>query len=288
MSEKFPVDSHGKIIVFGAKQIRRTWHQEQWYFSVVDIIAALTDSDNPRNYWSMMKARELKQSEIQLSTFCVQLKLTSADGKAYKTDCVNTEAAFRIIQSTPSPKAEPFKRWLAQVGRERVQEIENPELAQQRMRKLFKDKGYPDDWIEKRVRGIAVRDELTSEWQKRGIQDQKDFAILTGEISKATFGLTPTDYKKLKGLKRENLRDHMTDLELIFTMLGEAATTEISRNKDAQGFQKNKRAAREGGTVAGNARRQLEAKSGRKVITRDNYLIDKPKPKLPLKSKQPS
>ena len=280
MSEELPVDSHGKIIVFGAKQIRRIWHDEQWFFSVVDIIDALTDSDNPRNYWSMMKARELKQSEVQLSTFCVQLKLTSSDGKAYKTDCVNTEAAFRIIQSIPSPKAEPFKRWLAQVGRERVQEIENPELAQQRMRKLYQDKGYPDDWVEKRVRGIAVRDELTGEWQKRGIQNQKDFAILTGEISKATFGLTPADYKKLKGLKRENLRDHMTDLELIFTMLGEAATTEIARNKDAQGLQKNKLAAKAGGSVAGNARRQLEAKSGRKVITRDNYLTDKPKPKL--------
>jgi len=284
MSEELPVDSHGKIIVFGAKQIRRIWHDEQWFFSVVDIIDALTDSDNPRNYWSMMKARELKQSEVQLSTFCVQLKLTSSDGKAYKTDCVNTEAAFRIIQSIPSPKAEPFKRWLAQVGRERVQEIENPELAQQRMRKLYQDKGYPDDWVEKRVRGIAVRDELTGEWQKRGIQNQKDFAILTGEISKATFGLTPADYKKLKGLKRENLRDHMTDLELIFTMLGEAATTEIARNKDAQGLQKNKLAAKAGGSVAGNARRQLEAKSGRKVITRDNYLTDKPKPKLLPKS----
>ena len=284
MSEELPVDSHGKIIVFGAKQIRRIWHDEQWFFSVVDIIDALTDSDNPRNYWSMMKARELKQSEVQLSTFCVQLKLTSSDGKAYKTDCVNTEAAFRIIQSIPSPKAEPFKRWLAQVGHERVQEIENPELAQQRMRKLYQDKGYPDDWVEKRVRGIAVRDELTGEWQKRGIQNQKDFAILTGEISKATFGLTPADYKKLKGLKRENLRDHMTDLELIFTMLGEAATTEIARNKDAQGLQKNKLAAKAGGSVAGNARRQLEAKSGRKVITRDNYLTDKPKPKLLPKS----
>ena len=284
MSEELPVDSHGKIIVFGAKQIRRIWHDEQWFFSVVDIIDALTDSDNPRNYWSMMKARELEQSEVQLSTFCVQLKLTSSDGKAYKTDCVNTEAAFRIIQSIPSPKAEPFKRWLAQVGHERVQEIENPELAQQRMRKLYQDKGYPDDWVEKRVRGIAVRDELTGEWQKRGIQNQKDFAILTGEISKATFGLTPADYKKLKGLKRENLRDHMTDLELIFTMLGEAATTEIARNKDAQGLQKNKLAAKAGGSVAGNARRQLEAKSGRKVITRDNYLTDKPKPKLLPKS----
>ena len=285
MSDQLLPDSQGKIIVFGAKQIRRTFIGGEWFFSVVDIIGALTDSDNPRNYWSMMKARELKQSEAQLSTFCVQLKLTSADGKAYKTDCVNTEAAFRIIQSIPSPKAEPFKRWLAQVGHERIQEIENPELAQQRMRKLYQDKGYPDDWVEKRVRGIAVRDELTSEWQKRGIQDQKDFAILTGEISKATFGLTPADYKKLKGLKRENLRDHMTDLELIFTMLGEAATTEIARNKDAQGLLKNKQTAKAGGTVAGNARRQLESKSGRKVITRDNYLIDKPKPKLPPKSK---
>ena len=284
MSDQLTPDSQGKIIVFGAKQIRRIWHDEQWFFSVVDIVAALTDSDNPRNYWNMMKARELKQSEVQLSTFCVQLKLTSTDGKSYKTEAVNVESAFRIIQSIPSPKAEPFKRWLAQVGYERVQEIENPELAQQRMRKLYQDKGYPDDWVEKRVRGIAVRDELTGEWQKRGIQDQRDFAILTGEISKATFGLTPADYKKLKGLKRENLRDHMTDLELIFTMLGEAATTEIARNKDAQGLLKNKQAAQEGGTVAGDARLQLEAKSGRKVITRDNYLTDKPKPKLPSKT----
>ncbi len=284
MSEELSADSQGKMIVFGAKQIRRTWHDEQWFFSVVDIIAALTDSDNPRNYWSMLKARERKQSDVQLSTLCVQLKLTSSDGKTYKTDCVNTEAAFRIIQSIPSPKAEPFKRWLAQVGYERVQEIENPELAQQRMRELYKEKGYPDDWIEKRVRGIAVRDELTGEWQKRGVADQKDFAILTAEISKAAFGVTPTQYKKLKGLQRENLRDHMTDLELIFTMLGEAATTEIARNKDAQGFLKNKRAAREGGSVAGGARRQLEAKSGRKVITTANYLTDKPKPKLPPKS----
>ncbi|PJB79199.1 MAG: phage antirepressor protein, partial [Candidatus Aquicultor secundus] len=174
MSDQLTPDSQGKIIVFGAKQIRRIWHDEQWFFSVVDIIAALTDSDNPRNYWNMMKARELKQSEVQLSTFCVQLKLTSTDGKSYKTEAVNVESAFRIIQSIPSPKAEPFKRWLAQVGYERVQEIENPELAQQRMRKLYQDKGYPDDWVEKRVRGIAVRDELTGEWQKRGIQDQRD------------------------------------------------------------------------------------------------------------------
>ncbi|MFH1097776.1 MAG: Bro-N domain-containing protein [Candidatus Desantisbacteria bacterium] len=277
MNEQQPVDSQNKMIVFGAKQIRRIWHDEQWFFSIVDIIGALTDSDAPSKYWTAMKRREETASGIQLSTFCRQLKLISADGKGYKTESVNTEAAFRIIQSIPSPKAEPFKRWLAEVGYQRVQEIENPELAQQRMRKLYQDKGYPDDWIEKHVRGIAVRDELTGEWKKRGIAEQKDFAILTSEISKATFGMTPSDYKKLKGLKRENLRDHMTDLELIFTMLGEAATTEIARNKDAQGFTKNQIAARDGGTVAGNARHQLEAKSGKRVITANNYLTDKPK-----------
>ncbi len=284
MSEELPANVQGKMIVFGAKQIRRIWHDEQWFFSVVDIIAALTDSDNPRDYWYRMKQREKEASGIELSTLCRQLKLTSSDGKSYKTEAVSTESAFRIIQSIPSPKAEPFKQWLAKVGYERVQEIENPELAQQRMKELYKEKGYPEDWIGKRVRGIAVRDELTGEWQKRGIADQKDFAILTAEISKAAFGLTPTEYKNLKGLKRENLRDHMTDLELIFTMLGEAATTEIARNKDAQGLVKNKQAAQEGGSVAGGARRQLEAKSGRKVVTRNNYLSDKPKPKLLPKS----
>ncbi|MSQ28014.1 MAG: hypothetical protein EXR51_07750 [Dehalococcoidia bacterium] len=187
------------MIVFGAKQIRREWVDDQWFFSVVDIIGALTDSDAPSKYWTAMKRREEKTSGIQLSTICRQLKLTSADGKSYRTEAVNTEAAFRIIQSIPSPRAEPFKRWLAEVGYQRVQEIENPELAQQRMRKLYQDKGYPDDWVEKRVRGINVRGELTSEWHKRGIKDQRDFAILTGEISKATFGLTPADYKKLSG-----------------------------------------------------------------------------------------
>jgi hypothetical protein len=238
----------------------------------VDIIGALTDSENPRKYWNMMKARELKQSEVQLSTLCGQLKLTSSDGKSYKTDCVNTESAFRIIQSIPSPKAEPFKRWLAQVGYERIQEIENPELGTQRTRELYKAKGYPDDWIEKRMRSIAIREELTGEWLDRGIQEQKDYAILTAEISKATFGLTPSEYKRLKGLQRENLRDHMNDLELIFSMLGEAATTEIARNRDAQGFDANREVAREGGDVAGTARRQLESKSGRKVVTGENYL----------------
>jgi DNA-damage-inducible protein D len=284
MSEPPPSEAQGKIVVFGARQIRRAWVDEQWYFSVVDIIGALTDSPNPRDYWYRMKRREKDSSGIELSTLCRQLKLTSADGKAYNTDAVNTENAFRVIQSIPSPRAEPFKRWLAAVGYERVQEIENPELAQQRTRELYKQKGYPDDWIEKRMRSVAIRDELTDEWHKRGIKEQKDFAILTAEISKATFGLTPSEYKNLKGLKRENLRDHMTDLELIFTMLGEAATTEIARNRDAQGLAPNQAAARDGGTVAGDARRQLEKKSGKKVVTSRNYLADKPKPSLPPSS----
>jgi hypothetical protein len=288
VSEDLPADSQGKIIVFGGKQIRRVWHDNQWFFSIVDIVAALTDSNSPSKYWSAMKRREKQSIGVQLSTLCRQLKLTSADGKSYVTEAVNTENAFRIIQSIPSPKAEPFKRWLAAVGYQRVQEIENPELAQQRMRELYKAKGYPDDWIEKRIRSIAIRDELTDEWQKRGIQEQRDFAILTAEISHATFGLTPSQYKQLKGLKRENLRDHMTNLELIFTVLGEAATTEIARNRDAQGFDQNKTAAHEGGAIAGNARRQLEAKSGRKVATPKNYLTDKPRPALPPPSPPPA
>ena len=281
MSKKKKSDPEGKIIVFGARQIRRLWVDEQWFFSVVDIVGALTDSENPRDYWYRMKRREEESSGFQLSTICRQLKMESSDGKFYETEAVNTEAAFRIIQSIPSPKAEPFKQWLAKVGYERVQEIENPELAQQRMKELYKQKGYPDDWVEKRVRSIAIRDELTDEWKSRGVKAGTEFAILTSEISKATFGLTPTEYKNLKGLKRENLRDHMTDLELIFTMLGEAATTEIARNKDADGFQENKKAAKEGGTIAGTARKQLEQKSGKPVVTHNNYLGKKPLNALP-------
>lgn len=234
-----------------------------------------------------MKTREKKASGVELSAMCVQLKLKSADGKSYATEAVNTKNAFRIIQSIPSPKAEPFKQWLAQMGYERVQEIENPELAQQRMRQLYKEKGYPDDWIEKRIRSVAIRDTLTNEWKQRGIGDQKEFSILTAEICKATFGYTPSEYKSLKGLKRQNLRDHMSDLELIFTMLGEASTTEIARNKNTQGFEQNRMTAREGGAVAGNARRQLEAKSGKQIVSRENYLLNKPKPSLPDKSSLP-
>lgn len=269
-----------KLVVFKGKQVRRVLHEGEWYFSVVDIIEVLTDSDNPRNYWNTMKRREKKGTGIELSTICVQLKMPSADGKMYLTDAVNTENAFRVIQSIPSPKAEPFKRWLAKVGYERVQEIEDPELASKRARALYEAKGYPADWIEKRMRSIAIREELTGEWKDRGIREQQDFAILTAEISKATFGLTPTEYMKLKGLKRRNLRDHMTDLELIFSMLGEAATTEITRTRDAQGFDQNKTAAREGGNIAGSARKELEKKSGRKVVSRQNFLPQSRKMKL--------
>ncbi len=259
------------LVVFEDKKIRRIWHKEEWYYSVIDVVQALTGSPNPRNYWSMLKKREAEH-EVELSTFCVQLKLTSTDDKFYITDCANTESLFRIIQSVPSRKAEPFKRWLAKVGYQRVQEIEDPELAQKRMKEIYKAKGYSDDWIEKRVRGIAIRDELTEEWSNRGVKTQKEYSILTSEISKATFGMTPNEYKNHKGLKSENLRDHMNDLELIFSMLGERVSTEITRTKDAQGFDENKDAAKAGGDVAGNARKDAEKRIGKPIINDQNYL----------------
>lgn len=261
-----------KLVVFKNKSIRRALHEDEWWFSVVDVVEALTDSANSRDYWYKMKVRVEADDGFQLSTICRQLKLKSSDGKSYSTDCANTESMFRIIQSIPSPKAEPFKRWLAKVGYERIQEIEDPELASKRARAIYKAKGYPDDWIEKRVRSIAIREELTDEWKDRDIKEAKEFAILTSEITQAAFGMTPSEYKSHKGLTRENLRDHMSDLELIFSMLGEASTTEIARNTDAQGFHENKDAARQGGAVARNARLDLEDKSGRAVITSSNYL----------------
>jgi DNA-damage-inducible protein D len=259
-----------KLIVFQDKKIRRKWFNDEWYFSVIDVVFALTDSPRPRQYWGKIKDREFEK--LELSPIWIQLKLKSSDGKKYLTDCANTESMFRIIQSIPSKKAEPFKSWLAKVGYERVEEIENPELAQKRMRELYRQKGYSDEWIEKRVRGIAIRDELTNEWDKRDVKTKKEFSILTAEISKATFGITPKEYKKVKSLKKENLRDHMDDLELIFTMLGEASTTKIARKKDAQGFKENKEAAKKGGNVAGVARKELEKESGEKVVNSENYL----------------
>ena len=224
-----------QIKLFEDSKIRSVWdeEEEQWYFSVVDVVAVLTESVNPRDYWSKMKKRVHSEDGIELSTICRQLKMQSADGKFYNTDAANVKALLRIIQSIPSPKAEPFKQWLAQVGYERILEIENPELAQERMKELYEKKGYPKDWIDKRLRGIAIRQNLTDEWKERGITKEKDYAILTAEISKATFGLTPSEYKTVKGLtkKNQNLRDHMTDLELIFTMLGDRVTTEISQQE---------------------------------------------------------
>jgi len=271
-----------KIAVFQKKEIRKVIHKNEWWFSVIDIIEALTGTERPRKYWNDLKKKLIKEGYSEVSEKIGQLKLGAPDGKKYTTDCANTETMFRIIQAIPSPKAEPFKRWLAKVGYERVQEIEDPELATKRTRAIYKAKGYSDVWIEKRIRGIEVRATLTNEWKNRSVKEGREYAILTAEISKATFGITPSEYQKPKGLKRENLRDHMNDLELIFTMLGEASTTEIAKNKDAQGFVENKTAAREGGAVAGKARKDLELKSGKKVSTNKNYL---PKRKPPKKLK---
>ncbi|ODS36414.1 MAG: phage antirepressor protein [Candidatus Altiarchaeales archaeon WOR_SM1_86-2] len=270
------MDRENALVVFRGKQIRRTWQDDEWYFSVVDVVEVLTDSIKPRDYWYRLKKRELESSGIELSTFCRHLKLLAPDGKMRLTDCADTENVFRIIQSIPSPKAEPFKRWLARVGYERIQEIENPELAQERAKEYYELKGYPKDWIEKRLRGIAIRQELTDEWNQRGVEERKDYAILTNEISKATFDVSIQEHKGIKGLdarfKNQNLRDHMTDLELIFTMLGEASTTEIARSKDARGLGENVGAARKGGKIAGDARRKLEYESGKKVVSSENYL----------------
>jgi len=264
-----------KIAIFQRKEIRKIIHKNEWWFSVIDVIEALTGTDRPRKYWNDLKKKLIKEGYSEVSENIGQLKIVAPDGKRRETDCANTETIFRIIQTVPSPKAEPFKRWLAKVGYERVQEIEDPELATKRTRAIYKAKGYSDAWIEKRMRGIEVRATLTDEWKNRGVKESPEYAILTAEISKATFGMTPGEYQKFKGLKRENLRDHMNDLELIFTMLGEASTTEIAKNKNAQGFIENKTAAREGGAVAGKARKDLELKSGKKVPTSKNYLPKK-------------
>jgi DNA-damage-inducible protein D len=260
-----------KIAVFRKKEIRKTIHNNEWWFSITDVVAALTDSTDTKQYIKKMRQRDPELSSYW-GTICTPLELTAPDGKIRKTNCANTEGIFRIIQSIPSPKAEPFKLWLAKVGYERVQEIEDPEIATKRTRALYKAKGYSDDWIEKRMRGTAIREELTDEWKDHGVKEDKEYEILTAEISKAAFGLTPSQYKKLKGLKRENLRDHMTDLELIFSMLGEASTTQITRVEHPDGFYENKSVAKRGGNVAGVARKKLEQETHHKVISRENYL----------------
>lgn len=264
------MNSEAKIAIFQKKEIRKTIYQNEWWFVIEDVVVALTNSIQPKGYIKDMRRRdpELSRGWGQIAT---PLLIGTAGGPQ-KLNCANTEGIFRIIQSMPSTKAEPFKLWLAKVGYERIQEIENPELATRRTRALYKAKGYSDAWIEKRMRGIEVRDTLTNEWKNRGVKEDVEYSILTAEISLATFGMTPSQYQKFKGLKRENLRDHMNDLELIFTMLGEASTTEISKNKNAQGFCENKLAAKEGGSVAGKARKDLEKRSGKKISSRENYL----------------
>lgn len=277
-----------EIILFEEKQVRRIRFHDEWWFVISDVVAVLTDSVNPSDYLKKIRKRDQSLSEAFkgggqiIPPLGIEFDTT---GGRQMIQCWNTIGILRLIQSIPSPKAEPFKRWLAKVGYERLEEIENPEIAIQRMREIYKQKGYSDEWIEKRSRGIAVRDELTEEWKKRGVKEHLEYAILTAEISKATFGMTPSEYKKFKALDKpkDNLRDHMTDLELIFTMLGEASTTEIVKKKDAQGLPQNKKAAIEGGTVAGNARKELEEKSGTKVSTRINY---KELPEVIIKKKK--
>jgi hypothetical protein len=270
------------LVVFQGKNIRRKWHNGEWYFSVIDIIEVLTESGRPRKYWSDIKNGLIGEG-FELSAKIGQLKLPSSDGKLYLTDCANTESMLRIIQSIPSKKLEPFKQWLAKVGYERIQEIENPELAQDRARKYYEMKGYPSSWIEKRLRGIAIRQDLTDEWGKRGVEENKEYAILTNEIAKATFGVGIKEHKEIKGLdpkfKNQNLRDHMTDLEIIFTMLGEASTTEIAKKHDAKGFEENELAAKKGGKIAGDAREKLELETGDNVVSKKNYLDLKKKKK---------
>lgn len=261
-----------KIALFRGKKIRKTIHKNEWWFSIIDVIEVLTETDRPRKYWSDLKKKLIDEGYNEVSEEIGQLKMQAPDGKMRLTDCADTETLFRIIQSIPSPKSEPFKRWLAKVGYERIQEIEDPELATMRTRMLYKLKGYSDDWIEKRMRGIAIREELTDEWQKRGAKEQREYEILTAEISKTTFGITPSEYKKLKGLKRQNLRDHMDDFELIFTMLGERSTTEIHRTENSKGVPKLKQDANRGGKVAGIARQELEKQIGRSVVSKKNFL----------------
>ncbi len=272
------------IAIFEDKKIRKTWFNEEWWFVLEDVVFALTESANPKDYITKMKLRDVELSKGWGQI--VSTLLVPTAGGSQRMNCVNTEGAFRIIQSIPSPKAEPFKLWLAKVGYERVQEINDPELAGKRMKEIYRAKGYSDEWIEKRVRGINIRNELTDEWNKRGVREGIEYGILTDEISKATFGKTTKQYKEFKTLSSQNLRDHMDDLELIFSMLGEASTTRIAQSKNSQGFVENKVVAKDGGEVAGIARKELEKRSSQKVSTKNNYLIESEiKKRKQLKSK---
>ncbi len=260
-----------KLADFNGKRIRKILHEGEWWFSIIDVIEVLVGGDRPRKYWNDLKKKMLQEGYDQLSEKIGQLKLQSVDGKFYATDCANTETMFRIIQSIPSPRVEPLKRWLARVGKERIDEIENPELAMARMQELYEKKGYPKGWIDKRLRGIAVRQDLTDEWKNRGARTTLEYAILTNEIMHGAFDLKVKEYKQIKGLERENLRDHMTDIELILTMLGEATTTELHRDRDSQGFDPLKKDAQDGGAVAGRTRKDIETQTGKPVVTSENF-----------------
>jgi DNA-damage-inducible protein D len=256
-----------QLTPFDGEKIRKIWHDDKLYFSVVDVIQVLTDSPSPRQYWNVLKKRE-----NQLSTVCLQLKMPSADGKNYKTDCATDEGIFRILMAVPSPKAEPIKLWLASLGRQAIDETENPELLTERQAELYRAKGYTDEWIRRRMQTIETRKELTDEWQQRGVKEGQEYAVLTATIAKGTFGLTPTEHKDVKGLDRQNLRDHMTPLELILTAFGEEVTRRITIREDAQGFNENLDAAQQGGEVAGEARLNAEKKLGEKVVSNENFL----------------
>jgi DNA-damage-inducible protein D len=264
--------SQTKISIFRGKNIRKVIYKNEWWFSVIDVVEALTETNRPRKYWNDLKTKLMKEGYIEVSEKIGQLKLKSPDGKLRETDCANTETMLRVVQAIPSPNAEPLKRWLARTGYERIQEIEDPELATKRARAIYMAKGYPDGWIKHRTRGIEARYELTDEWKGREVKLEREYAILTAEISKATFGMTPSQYKKFKNLKRGNLRDHMNEVELLFSMLGEVSTKEITRARNAKGLSENKRAAKEGGDIAGGARVALEKKTRKKVSTKTNYL----------------
>ena len=272
------------IKLFESKNIRSVWNEaeEKWYFSVHDIVFVLTDSADVKQYVKRILSRD-SSLKLKWGTICTLVEMKATDGKNRKILAANSKGLLRLIQSIPSPKAEPFKLWLAQVGSERIEEIENPELAIQRTRETYKLKGYSDEWVEKRMRSIAIREELTGEWSQRGVKGQKEYAILTAQISKAAFGLTPSEYKEIKSLKRENLRDHMNDLELIFSMLGEASTTAIVKSQNPKGFAENKKVAKQGGDVAGNARKELEIKTGEKVVSTTNYKVLEEKKQKKLK-----
>jgi len=259
------------IKLFETKQVRSFWDSEveKWYFSIVDVVGVLTESENPNNYWKVLKNR-LKKEGSELVTKCNQLKMVSADGKYYKTDVADTEQLFRLIQSVPSPKAEPFKMWLAKVGSERIDEIEDPEKGIDRLMETYLRKGYSKEWINQRLKSIEVRKELTDEWENRGMEKGREFAILTDDITHAWSGFSTKQYKQFKNLKKENLRDHMSNLELVLNMLAEATTTEISKEKKPIGFENNRKIARQGGTIAGNTRKAIEEKSGKKIVTRQN------------------